>query len=293
MSQKAAESKEIAKEIVSVKKWRLSLKEKTPRATIGFVPTMGALHKGHEKLIEAASSQCDHVMVSIFVNPTQFGPGEDLDKYPRTLENDLDVCRKHGVELVFIPNVSELYGSDFDETTFVNPPQRLVDRLCGLSRPGHFRGVATVVAKLFNIAQADRAYFGEKDYQQLLVVKNLVSDLKIETEIIGVPIVRDDDGLALSSRNVYLSKDERIKAPELRKALLNLEKSLVEDNISIEEAKNSAVAKLEKEFGFEVQYLEVCHPQTLEFLTKLEPSFVILIAAKLGEVRLIDNHIVG
>lgn len=285
----------IARSKSDVRSWYDSIRSGFPGSIIGFVPTMGALHKGHETLIEAASSRCDRVVVSIFVNPTQFGPGEDLDKYPRTFEADLEICKKHGVDLVFSPEPTELYQSGTEALTFVEPPRELVERLCGLSRPGHFRGVATVVAKLFNIVRPDKAFFGEKDFQQLQVVKRMVRDLDIPVEIVPVPTERDYDGLALSSRNAYLSKEQREIAPRLQAGLVRIgELVRGQERLALSKAIDLVRADLSENDGFNIDYLEVCDCDTLEPLAEapVDRKIVILIAAKLGTVRLIDNLVV-
>ena len=191
--------------------------------TIGLVPTMGALHKGHMSLIKKAKETADKVVVSIFVNPIQFGPNEDFEKYPRTLESDVNICQSLGVDIVFAPAPNEMYGENTllsnNNLTYVCPPYNVVDMLCGKSRPGHFDGVATVVLKLFNIVQPDFAFFGQKDAQQLFILKKMVKDLNINIKIIGCPIVREKDGLAISSRNIYLSEAERKKALSISQAL--------------------------------------------------------------------------
>lgn len=285
----------IAEKIDEVISWRKALYQASETVDIGFVPTMGALHSGHEKLIEEARSTCKQVVVSIFVNPTQFAPGEDLDKYPRTFEKDLEVCKKKGVDLIFHPEAGEIYGSGKDDCTFVEPPAALINKLCGAHRPGHFRGVATVVTKLFNIVQPDRAFFGQKDFQQLLVVKRLVQDLNLSLEVVGVPIVRGVDGLALSSRNTYLGEEDRLVAPELYKGLCRIRSLVLEEGMAPVKAANLVEKELAKQFGFEVEYLKACDPETLEFIQEddtREQSFVVLVAAKLGAVRLIDNLLV-
>ncbi|MBK9141304.1 MAG: pantoate--beta-alanine ligase [Candidatus Melainabacteria bacterium] len=255
-------------------------------AVVGLVPTMGALHGGHEELIATARSQCDFVAVSIFVNPLQFGPREDFASYPRTLAEDAAICSKHNVDLIFAPEVGELYG-DSGERTRVSPAAALINRLCGTFRPGHFEGVATVVAKLFNIVGPDRAYFGLKDYQQLQVIRHLVRDLDFPIEIIAVPTVREKSGLALSSRNKYLSSQQKELAPALSKALRAVARRVLEgENVSAVLA--SEKGKLESA-GFRVQYLELCHPDSLEPLDLVSEGAVALVAAYLGDVRLIDN----
>lgn len=292
MNQKALDKTIVEKTVLGLNKWRAKVRKANPDCVIGLVPTMGALHKGHESLIEKASLECDFVIVTIFVNPTQFGANEDLDKYPRTFDDDLAMCEKHGVSLVFHPEVEEIYGNDSQATTFVEPPQHLVDKLCGKHRPGHFKGVATIVSKLFNIAQVDKAYFGEKDYQQLAVIRALVRDLKFPIEVIGCPIVREDSGLALSSRNTYLTDSQKLVAPELNKALLKL-KDEVSKGVDLDSSRKEIQTELAQKFGFEVEYLTLCDQESLEELHEPELPFVILVAAKLGKVRLIDNLIVG
>jgi len=184
---------------------------------IGLVPTMGALHAGHLALVERSVAECGFTVVSVFVNPTQFGPGEDLERYPRTLQADVQLCQQAGADLVFAPSADEMYAADAATTVHV---ARLTEGLCGAFRPGHFDGVTTVVCKLLNIAQPDRAYFGEKDYQQLVVVRRMVADLDLPVEVISVPTVREADGLAMSSRNRYLTPEQRAVAPALHRALL-------------------------------------------------------------------------
>ncbi|WP_294364435.1 pantoate--beta-alanine ligase [uncultured Clostridium sp.] len=254
--------------------------------TIGFVPTMGYFHEGHESLIKRASKENDKSIVSIFVNPTQFAPNEDLESYPRDLEKDKELCNRNNVDIIFNPTPEEMYCDDF--VTFVNM-NGLTEGLCGKSRPTHFRGVCTVVTKLFNIVKADRAYFGEKDAQQLAVIKRLVRDLNIDIEIIGCPIVREEDGLAKSSRNVYLSKDERAAAIVLNRALKEAHrlinngernsciiKKFIEDIISNEE-----LAK--------VDYVEVVDALNLKKVDIIERDTLIAIAVYIGKTRLIDN----
>ncbi|MCA9802509.1 MAG: pantoate--beta-alanine ligase [Cyanobacteria bacterium HKST-UBA02] len=255
-------------------------------AVVGLVPTMGALHRGHEELIARARGGCDFVVVSIFVNPLQFGPREDFASYPRTLAEDAAICSKHSVDLIFAPEVREIYG-DSGESTRVIPPAALINRLCGTFRPGHFEGVATVVAKLFNIVGPDRAFFGLKDFQQLQVIRHLVRDLDFPIEIIGVPTVREESGLALSSRNKYLSSEQKELAPALSKALRSVAGRVVEGE-DVAAVLSSEEANLESS-GFRVQYLDVCHPDSLEPLASVTGEAVVLVAAHLGDVRLIDN----
>lgn len=266
-------------------------------ATLGFVPTMGNLHDGHASLIAEAKKNCDKVAVSIFVNPMQFGPNEDFEKYPRTLEKDLALCAKLGADMVFTPSTSELYGRGLEHASYVDVPEELTNKLCGAFRPGHFRGVATVVSKLFNIIQAHKAFFGEKDYQQLLVIKRMAEDLNFAVEVIGLATIREADGLAMSSRNQYLSKEQRELAPVLYQILNQLKDRVRNQNKSIKLALEEARADLStiSKEKLQLQYLDACDPDTLEIISNetknpdLHPRIVFLIAAKLNDVRLIDN----
>ena len=259
--------------------------------TIGLVPTMGALHKGHGSLIKAADEKCDRVVVSVFVNPIQFGPNEDFDKYPRTLDSDLKLAQESGADLVFAPSPNEMYGEGVklsnDLLTYVCPPFEYVDKLCGKSRPGHFDGVCTVVNKLFNIASPDYAFFGEKDAQQLIIIKKMVQDLNMNLEIVPCPIVREDDGLAVSSRNTYLSSEARKKAPTVYKALCEV-RDLISKGIDDRETLlDAALNVLDKEI--ELEYLEFVEISDLSISKKISLKNLILIAVKLNGVRLIDN----
>lgn len=257
---------------------------------IGLVPTMGALHDGHLSLIKKCVETCDRTIVSVFVNPTQFGPSEDLDKYPKSLERDLELCKNAGADLVFAPAPTEMYGegpTTNDFLTYVVPPYFYVDKLCGKSRVGHFDGVCTVVTKLFNIVQPDYAFFGQKDAQQLIIIKKMVKDLNIPIEIVSCPIVRDKDGLALSSRNKYLSEAGKKDALALNKILFNI-KSCYHKGIT------ETKALAETAFSFlnqnhELEYLEFVDKDTLETKTKADDDTLVLIAVKNHGVRLIDN----
>lgn len=271
--------------------WVNEISNSNPDASIGLVPTMGALHAGHMALVDRARRECDIVVVTIFVNPLQFGPNEDFDRYPRALENDLAMCREHDVDCVFNPTVGELYAGDLDSRTTVEPPGRLIDKLCGVFRPGHFRGVATVVMKLLNITMPDVAFFGEKDFQQLVVIRQMVEDLNHSVQVIGVPTVRESDGLAMSSRNQYLTSAERARAPELNAVLREVNQNIVNEQMTVRESLDCGSKKL-TDLGFDVQYLEACNPVTLEKLQSFSLPMVLLVAAKLGQVRLIDNLIV-
>lgn len=256
--------------------------------SIGFVPTMGALHAGHLSLIEAARRRDGFVVVSIFVNPTQFGPQEDFAKYPRTLDADCVLCREAGVDLVFAPPIEEMYPEGFATTVHV---AGVTERMEGLFRPGHFDGVATVVCKLLGIVQPERAYFGQKDYQQLVVVRRMVADLNLPVEVVGCPTVREADGLAMSSRNRYLSAEERTVAPRLYQALRAGAEVLRRGGTG-EEAVRRAQEVLVSEPRFRVQYVEAADPETLAPHPQAGRPAVLLAAAFLGETRLIDNLVV-
>lgn len=279
--------------IAEFRAWHKGLQSSSDKPLLGFVPTMGALHEGHMTLIRRAVRDCQNVAVSIFVNPMQFGPNEDFERYPRTLEKDLAMCRDAGVTAVFHPQVEELYAAGHTSSTKVVPPQELTDKLCGSYRPGHFIGVATVVQKLFSIIQPNQAYFGEKDYQQLTIIRRMVQDLNEPVTIVPVATVRESDGLAMSSRNTHLSSDERRRAPELYRTLCVVREDSMSGRRSLQEALKFAREKLSKVPEFSLQYLEVCDPNTLEPLTEAKTPMVILVAAKLGSVRLIDNIIVN
>ena len=273
----------------NIREWK---KENTK---IGLVPTMGAIHKGHASLIETAKKTCDKVVVSVFVNPIQFGPNEDFDKYPRTIENDLELCKKLGVDIVFAPTPKEMYGENTKlsntELTFVCPPYNLVDCLCGKARPGHFDGVATVVLKLFNIVKPDYAFFGQKDAQQLFILKKMVKDLNIDLTIVPCPIVRETDGLALSSRNTYLSKNERENALTISKALKEIEKLYNSGTVDTNILFDAGFSILNP--NIELEYLEFRDFETFEKIHTARKNTLVAIAAKSGKTRLIDNIILG
>ena len=252
---------------------------------IGLVPTMGALHAGHLSLVEAARVHCDYVVVSIFVNPTQFGPHEDFDRYPRQLEQD---CKRleGRAELVFAPTVEVMYPPGF--STFVEPPQ-VARRWEGECRPGHFRGVATVVLKLFTLVQPDLAYFGEKDYQQLQVIRRMVADLNLPIEIIGCPLIRDDDGVALSSRNQHLSSEERERARALSAALFAAKRAVAEGERSVERLVTRMTEILQAAPVDRIDYVTIVDPESLEPVEEVDRPLQALIAAHVGATRLIDN----
>ena len=258
---------------------------RTDRKKIALVPTMGNLHEGHLSLVKLAKKIAEYVVVSIFVNPTQFVAGEDFDDYPRTLDTDLELLGKLDVDLIFIPDTSEIYPEGNEITAEVTVPE-LDSIFCGKYRPGHFKGVATVVTKLFNIVQPDVAIFGEKDYQQLLVIRNLVKNLDMPIEIIGSPTLREEDGLAMSSRNKYLTQAERKQAPLLYQCISKVAEAVKNGDMDYEKLEKKAISTL-KEAGFKPEYLSICDSKTLK--SPVNQRLVILTAAWLGKARLIDN----
>jgi len=266
-----------------VKSWRMQ------GLTIAFVPTMGNLHDGHLALVKAAHQHADKVIVSIFVNPMQFGLSEDIDNYPRTLAQDKESLKKVSTDLLFTPTAETIYPKGFGESSYVEVPN-ISNLYCGASRPGHFRGVATVVCKLFNLVQPDVACFGSKDYQQLQVIKNMVDDLSMPVDIIPVEIIREESGLAMSSRNGYLTPKELAIAPVLYQTLQWLSEQLAANH----QARDYAVLvmqaseKLDKA-GLKTDYINLCHAQTLAPVDPNDKEIVILAAAYLGKARLIDN----
>ena len=259
--------------------------------TVGFVPTMGALHDGHLSLIKKSVETCDRTVVSVFVNPIQFGPAEDLDKYPKQLEEDLELCREAGVNLVFAPSPSEMYGEgnilSSNVLTYVVPPFFYVDKLCGKTRVGHFDGVCTVVTKLFNIVQPNYAFFGQKDAQQLIILKKMVKDLNIPVEIIPCPIVRAENGLALSSRNNYLSDEGKKEALVLNKILTNIKACYNKGITDVNALSETALGFLNEHH--ELDYLEFVDKNNLDNKKTADDDTLVLIALKVDNVRLIDN----
>lgn len=259
---------------------------------IGFVPTMGALHAGHLSLMQRARQMCDIVVVSIFINPIQFGPNEDLDRYPRDLAHDAELCMTRGVDYIFAPLIDDIYPEDFSTYVIV---EGLSDRLCGSSREGHFRGVTTVVTKLFNIVKPQFAFFGRKDAQQSVIIKRMMEDLSMDTEIVVCPIVRDEDGLALSSRNAYLSPEERKAATVLHRAL---EKAQVLYGAGEREA-STILKEIEEVVGTEplvrIDYVSIVTARDLEPIQTLSDDQTVLIAlaAYVGKTRLIDNVVLN
>ena len=267
----------------TVKSWR---KE---GLSVGLVPTMGYLHEGHLSLMKAAKAGNDKVVVSVFVNPIQFGPGEDLESYPRDLDRDAALCENVGVDLVFNPEPSEMYHDDFSSFVDMNT---LTGNLCGKTRPIHFRGVCTVVSKLFHIVKPDRAYFGQKDAQQLLVIKHMVADLNEDIEIIGCPIVREEDGLAKSSRNTYLSAEERQAALVLSKAVFAGEKLVKEGEKDANKVLSEMRAIIEAEPLAKIDYVQMVSQKNIEDVEVIDGPVLCAMAVYIGKTRLIDNFMI-
>lgn len=276
----------VLRSIAEVQKWRKALPS---AATVGFVPTMGALHTGHAELLRHLRPRCDVSVLSIFVNPTQFGPNEDLAKYPRTFESDLDLAKRHGVDVVFAPTSEVIYPSGY--STYVEETE-LTKPLCGKFRPGHFRGVTTVVLKLFNLVRPDLALFGLKDAQQFFVLHKMARDLNLAVSVEGVQTVREIDGLALSSRNVYLSAEERKTAPALY-AVLQSTATAIAQGADRADVLGRATGELESA-GFKMQYLECLELPTLAQPATMSENkpYLLAVAAYLGSTRLIDNVII-
>lgn len=254
--------------------------------SVGFVPTMGALHEGHESLVKRAAAENDKVVVSVFVNPTQFGPNEDYDAYPRDIEKDLKVSMNGGAAVVFNPEPSEMYFGNKSTSVSVS---NLTSVLCGAKRPGHFDGVCLVVSKLFNIVTPDRAYFGQKDAQQVAVLKRMVRDLNIDIEVVACPIIREEDGLAKSSRNTYLSQEERKAALVLSKSLNIAKKLLADGERNAAKIKDVMKEEINKEPLAKIDYIEIVDSDTLENVENIERSILVPIAVYIGKTRLIDN----
>ncbi|HUG38968.1 MAG TPA: pantoate--beta-alanine ligase [Longimicrobiales bacterium] len=259
-------------------------------AIIGFVPTMGSLHEGHLALVDEARRHAGLVVLSIFVNPLQFGPGEDFEAYPRDEARDAELAGARGVDLLYAPTVEEVYPKGDLAVGVV--PKRLVDRLCGLSRPGHFEGVLTVVAKLFGMVQPDVAVFGQKDWQQATLIRRMATDLDMGVEVVVAPIVREEDGLALSSRNTYLSAPQRERALSLSRGLFAARDAFAEGVTDAERLK-ARVRGTMREADVEPEYIELVDPETLDPLGEAGPGAVLAIAARVGDTRLIDNLILG
>jgi len=274
---------EVIKKIDDIKRLRQQLTE-----PVGFVPTMGYLHEGHLALVRRARAENPSVVVSIFVNPTQFGLREDFDSYPRNPQRDLDILEKEKIDIVFMPSVDEMYPPQFNSWIEVG---KVTERLEGASRPGHFRGVATVVAKLFHIIQPTKAYFGQKDAQQLLVIKKMVADLNINTEIVTFPIVREPDGLAISSRNTYLNPEERKAAVVLYQAIRLAQQLYSQGEKDAEHLRKEMIALILKEPLVTIDYISVANVETLDELDIVNPPVLVSLAVQIGSTRLIDNMV--
>jgi pantoate--beta-alanine ligase len=276
--------------VETISETRAACRTAKNRGKLGLVPTMGALHEGHLSLVRAAKAQCDVVAVSLFVNPTQFGPNEDLSKYPRTFERDRELLEKEGVDFLFAPTVAEMYPPG--ATTFVNV-EGLSEKLDGKSRPGHFRGVTTVVSKLFHIVEPDLAFFGQKDAAQVAVIRKMVRDLDIPVEIVVCPIVREFDGLALSSRNVYLDAKQRKSALVLSRSLQRVREEF--DRGERDAARLIAAGKqiFSEEPSARLDYFEIVDPATLDPVAQITRPALVAVAAFVGATRLIDNLVIG
>jgi pantoate--beta-alanine ligase len=278
---------EIFKTIDDYRGWRRSLDSGT---TLGFVPTMGALHAGHMKLVESASKQDEKVVVSIFVNPLQFGPAEDFSRYPRPFEADAALCREAGVNAIFAPEPKDFYAPDFSTYCEV---AGLDTFLCGASRPGHFRGVCTVVLKLFNVIRPARAYFGQKDIQQALILKKMVRDLSVDLEMRIVETVREASGLALSSRNVYLTPEEKVRATSLSRGLFKAREAWAKGEKSAEALKGMIRSEIEASTPTRIDYIEAVAQSSLSPIEALDAPSVLAVAVFYGKTRLIDNLLLG
>lgn len=274
--------------VKKIKEMKSYIKEKKKEGKIiGFVPTMGYLHQGHLSLIKRAKEDCEVAVVSIFVNPTQFGRGEDYNRYPQNLERDKKLCQKEGTDVIFAPEVKEMYPEGY--STFVEVEGRFSSVLEGASRPGHFRGVTTVLTKLFYIINPDYSYFGEKDYQQTLVVKKMVKDLNLNTQIFVLPTVREEDGLAASSRNSYLNKEERKEAAILYKSLIAAKEEVRKGERNPYRLISFMRNLIEKEPLSKIDYIAVVDPETLEEVKKIDEKILLALAVNIGGTRLIDN----
>jgi len=273
----------VVRSVAQLRAWRKGLS-----GTLGFVPTMGYLHQGHLALVSRSKSENDTTAVSIFVNPTQFGPREDLAHYPRDLPQDLALLEKEGTDLVFAPEAEEIYPPGF--STWVEV-KGVTERLEGASRPGHFRGVATVVAKLLNLVQPHRAYFGQKDAQQLAVIKKMAGDLNMDLELVAVPTVREPDGLAMSSRNIFLNPQERQAALVLYRSLCLAQEMYKSGEREAGKIREAMVKLIQKEPLAQIDYVSIAHPETLEEVEKLAGPALVSLAVKIGPTRLIDNII--
>ena len=257
---------------------------------VGLVPTMGALHEGHLSLVRMARAQCDLVVVSIFINPLQFGPHEDLAKYPRNFDRDRDLLEREGVEVIFAPTVEEMYPAG--AITYVTV-EALSDRLCGRSRPGHFRGVTTVVSKLFHIVEPDRAFFGQKDAAQSVIIRRMVRDLDIPVQVVIGPIVRGPDGLAMSSRNAYLNASQRLSAVVLHRSLLAVQERFDRGERKVQALIEAGKQVFSEDPSVRLDYLEIVDPETLDPVDDLSQRALVAVAAFVGKARLIDNVVLS
>lgn len=272
----------------SIKDVRAEIKQARKNSkSIGLVPTMGYLHEGHLSLVKRAREENNIVIVSIFVNPTQFGPDEDYVAYPRDIERDSRLVEGEGADIVFAPEVNEMYPDGC--STYVKVEGNITKKLCGASRPGHFKGVTTIVTKLFNIITPDRAYFGQKDAQQVAVIEKMVKDLCFDIEIVPCPIIREEDGLAKSSRNMYLNEKERKAATILSKALFNVKEIIGKGEINPSKIEKFIVDTINTEELTDIDYVEIVNARTLESIRKIKGDVLIALAVKIGKARLIDN----
>ncbi|WP_078428476.1 pantoate--beta-alanine ligase [Alkalihalobacterium alkalinitrilicum] len=276
--------------IETIQELQTIIKEvKKNESAVGFVPTMGFLHEGHLSLVEQAQKECDFVVMSIFVNPLQFGPNEDFDRYPRNFERDSQLAKNAGVDLLFYPNVTEMYPKEPAMKVIVHEG---VDVLCGKSRPGHFDGVATVVLKLFNMVTPDRAYFGMKDAQQVAVIEKLIRDFNLQMTLVGCPTLREEDGLAKSSRNVNLTENERQVAPSIYKSLQLAEELIINGERQAEIIKDKLIKYLEQNRSGNIDYIELLSYPELKHQKQLEGKVIIAIAQQYSKARLIDNIVI-
>ncbi|WP_286817747.1 pantoate--beta-alanine ligase [Desulfobacter sp. UBA2225] len=266
-----------------------SAAKKREGKTISFVPTMGYLHKGHVSLLEIGKPLSDELVLSIFVNPTQFGPNEDLDAYPSNIRNDLDLAQQAGVTAVFLPDKNEMYGPNYQTRVSLD---HLPQYLCGRSRPVHFGGVATVVTKLFNIVMPDVAIFGKKDFQQLAIIRQMVKDLDFNIQIIGGEIIREEDGLAMSSRNAYLTPEQRTSAVCLSKAIRLLKQRVAKGIRSVPDLVREMEAFILSFEHTRIDYIELCNPRTLEPVETVQAETLVALAVQVGKSRLIDNALI-
>ena len=273
--------------IEKMKKWRRLLQGNGK--SIGLVPTMGSIHEGHLSLIKASISKCDYTVVSIFVNPTQFGPNEDYKSYPRDLESDKNILQNAGIDVLFYPNYREIYPNNFQ--TFITVQDK-TKYLCGVSRPNFFQGVTTIVFKLFSIVNPNTAYFGEKDWQQLEVVRTMVKDLNLDVKIISKPIIREVDGLAISSRNQYLSSEERENALILSQSLESAKTLIIQGERSTEIIRTKILQMVVRKNKAKVDYISVCDPESFKEKKEITPRTLIALAVWIGKLRLIDNLII-